>query len=123
MKSISFDESSKNFSCLEKGGIWDCEHPTTVKILKIAGVVLGVGLSALFLPYIAPLGLRSFVASLAITGGLVVLGSSVFSFASNSSFAASLQNQDHNALIFQGVDSSVLEKLVSSIFIYILSIK
>ncbi|MDE3046874.1 MAG: hypothetical protein KGI83_00835 [Verrucomicrobiota bacterium] len=121
-RNISLGERDQNFTCLEGVRIWAQQHPTIVKILKIAGLILGVGLLA-SLPFTAPaLGL-GFTASLAITGGLFVLVSLASLFASNSadssnashlppsSFEVPSQNQDHDAPTFQDIDSSVLEHL------------
>lgn len=110
------------FNCLQGIKIWAYKHPTTVKTIKIAGVILGVGLLA-SLPFTAPaLGL-GLTAGLAITGGLLIPLSSVSLPASNSasssnagdpsppSFEVPSLNQDHYAPTFQDIDSSVLEHL------------
>lgn len=121
-RSISLGEQSQNFTYLERIRIWTHQHSTAVKTLKIAGLILGLGVLAP-LPFIAPtLGL-GLTASLAITGGLLVLVSLVSLFASNSAFSsnasypspscfeASSLNQDPYAPSFQYIDSSVLEHL------------
>ncbi len=67
-------EQSQDLSRLEKVGIWIHEHPITVKILKVAALILGVGL--LLSLQFATL-ITGVVVGLTITGILLILASSV----------------------------------------------
>lgn len=57
----------------EKAFLWVHDHPTTVKVIQVAALVLGVGILA-SLPFTAPILGAGLIAALAITG--VVLGGS-----------------------------------------------
>lgn len=65
-----------NFTSIEKVGVWIHEHPTTVKIMKVAALVLGLALLA-SLPFTAPFLAAGIVATIAITGILLTLSSTI----------------------------------------------
>lgn len=69
-------------SRIEKTRIWMHEHPTTVKVLKVAGFILGVGLLAA-LPVAAPVLGTGIVVGIAITGSFLTLISAVAFLALN----------------------------------------
>ena len=77
---ISLHKQSPNLNRLELVSLWIHEHPTTIKILKMAGLILGVGLLA-SLPLTAPILGMGVAAAAAITGALLTLASSVALFA------------------------------------------
>ena len=79
-RNISLRERSQNLTRLERVGISIHEHPTTTKVLKIAGLILGVGLLA-SLPFTAPILGTGIIVGFAITGLLLALASSVALFA------------------------------------------
>jgi hypothetical protein len=69
-------EQNKNLTRLEAWCSWIHERPTTVKVLKIAALILGIGLIA-SLPFTAPILGTGLLVGLAITGALLILTSSV----------------------------------------------
>ena len=73
LRNVSLQSGSQNLTCL--GGIrnWVHEHPTTAKILKIAGLILGIGLLA-SIPFAIPLGI-GIVAGLAVAGITAIVAS------------------------------------------------
>src|SRR3990167_6971934 len=79
-RNISLQEQSQNLTRLERVGIWMHEHPTTTKTLKVAALILGVGL-LVSLPFTAPILGTGLVVGLAMTGILLTLASSVALFA------------------------------------------
>ncbi len=74
-KNILLQESNKT-SRMEQVGIWIHEHPTTVKVLKAAGLVLGAGMLA-SLPFTAPFIGTGLMAGIAVAGTLLTLTSAV----------------------------------------------
>lgn len=80
LRNISLQEPRQQLTRLERVGIWIHEHPTTTKVLKVAGLILGVGLLA-SLPFTAPILGTGIVVGLAITGVLLTLASAVALFA------------------------------------------
>lgn len=75
LKNRSLYAQDQNFPCCMGIRIWIHENPTTVKILKIAGLILVSGLLA-SLPYTAPALSISLATSLGIIGGFLILASS-----------------------------------------------
>jgi len=73
---VTMQEGSRYFTRLEKVGIWIYEHPTIVKVAKIATLVMGLALWVP-LPWIAPMLSKMTVVALAITGALLTLASGV----------------------------------------------
>ncbi|MBY0529703.1 MAG: hypothetical protein K2P51_05885 [Rhabdochlamydiaceae bacterium] len=71
---------SQELTRLEQVGLWIHEHPTTIKVLKVAGLVLGVALIA-SVALTAPILATSVVIGLGFTGALLTLASSVALFA------------------------------------------
>ncbi len=78
--SVHFSLQNKDLPFNEKISVWIHEHPTTIKILKIAALVLGLGILA-SLPFSAPVLGMGVVVCLAISGVLLTLASSVALFA------------------------------------------
>ncbi len=66
LRKVSLQDRNQNLTCLSGVRNWIHEHPTTAKILKIAGLILGIGLLA-SIPFAIPLGMG-------IVGGLAVAG-------------------------------------------------
>ncbi len=79
-KNNSLLDEYQDLSRTDQVGIWIHEHPTTTKIFKVAGLILGIGL-LVSLPFAAPILGAGCVIGLAITGSLLTLASSVALFA------------------------------------------
>lgn len=77
---ISLQEPRQQLTRLEQVGLWIHEYPTTTKVLKVSGMILGIGLLA-SLPFTVPILGTGIVVGLAITGVLLTLASSVALFA------------------------------------------
>lgn len=78
-------ESTQNVSLhatsqLDRIAIWIHKHPTTMKIVKMAGLILGLGL-LVSIPFTAPLIATGFVVGIAITGALLTAAASAAIFA------------------------------------------
>ena len=71
-KNISLQEQYPNLTCFGRTHIWIYEHPTTIKVLKVAALILGLGLLGA-LPFTAPLLGTAIVVSLAITGTVLTV--------------------------------------------------
>lgn len=80
IENISLREQNPPLTRLERVGIWIYEHPTTVKILEIAALILGIGMVT-SLPFTAHIFGTGIVIGLAITGSLFILASAVALFA------------------------------------------
>ena len=78
---ISLPNGNQNLTCRENVRIWVYKNPTTAKILKIAGLILGIGLLA-FIPFTIPLGI-GVVTGLAVAGITATVASLIL-FACNS---------------------------------------
>ena len=76
VKNIHLHENVPDLSKEERARIWIHEHPTTIKILKIAALLIGIGVLA-SLPFSAPILGVAFTVGAAITGALLVLSASV----------------------------------------------
>jgi protein tyrosine phosphatase len=70
---VSLQNGNQNLACLEGVRNWVHGHPTTAKILKIAGLILGIGLLA-SIPFAIPLGI-GIVAGLAVAGIIAIVAS------------------------------------------------
>lgn len=64
--SISLQNAPQSVTPLKAVGNWVHDHPTTAKVLKIAGLILGAGLLA-SIPFALPMGIGC-VAGLAVAG-------------------------------------------------------
>lgn len=64
---------NQHSSPFERARIWVHEHPTTIKILKIAGLILGIGLLA-FVPFAIPFG-NEVTVGLAVSGAATTIAS------------------------------------------------
>lgn len=73
---ISFQEHRQQLTRLERIDIWMHEHPTTTKVLKVVGLIAGVGL-LISLPFTSPILGVGAVAVLSVTGGFLTIISSV----------------------------------------------
>ncbi len=67
-------DQNQSFSCFDEVNIWAHEHPTTIKILRIAGLILGVGLLAYISFAVPPLDIGR-VIIMGIAGVLLILAS------------------------------------------------
>jgi len=84
---VSLQNGSRTVTCFEKARNWVQEHPTTVKILKIAGLILGIGL-LLSLPF-ASSSLGAVVAGGLAAVGATAIVASLLLFACHPKTAAS----------------------------------
>lgn len=73
LRNVTSGNRNQNLTCLEGVKSWVHEHPTTVKILKIAGLILGIGL-LVSIPFAIPLGI-GVVAGLAVAGITSIIAS------------------------------------------------
>lgn len=76
VENISCRKPSEKPSQPEGVAAWVHAHPTTIKILKIATLLLGLGL-LLSLPWVAPIYGMALTLTLGIAGGLLVLAASI----------------------------------------------
>lgn len=70
----------QNLDRFRRTGVWIHEHPTIIKVVQIAGLIIGIGLLISF-PFIASLVGRNFVVAISITGVFLTLVCSITLFA------------------------------------------
>lgn len=82
LKTFFLRIGNQNFTCLKKVEAWVEEFPTTAKVLKIAGLILGVGLLG-STRFATPLGTRTIIILSFV--GIVSIVASLILFVSTSS--------------------------------------
>lgn len=96
---ISFIDRTSQW---EKTNVWMHEHPTITKILKVAGLILGLGL-LLTLPFALPILTAGETVAVALTG--IVLT------AASLALRRSISPKQITGPAFQHIDSSLLERI------------
>lgn len=75
VKAANISLQIKDYPASERAIIWIHQHPTTMKVIQIAALIIAVGL-LISLPFIAPLVGLAGVVVLAVVGSLVTIGAS-----------------------------------------------
>jgi protein tyrosine phosphatase len=99
---INISFQNQNLTCLDGARIWINKHPTTIKILKIVGLILSIGLLA-SIPLAIPLGIKVAVNLAVVSIATIIASLILFAY-----YPKVFSYTDTPRLEHKAVESSIL---------------